>query len=115
MELARYRNEENLPFSEQALAELDQVFEMVAKMLARCTTALETENASESGRVLEMEENIDHEEARLRKNHIERLNQGTCNPKSAVAYVELMKNLERIADHCNNVAEAVIQMVAPAA
>lgn len=115
MELARYRGEENLPFSEQALAELDQVFEMVAKMLTRCTTALETENASESGRVLEMEENIDHEEEQLRKNHIERLNQGTCNPKSAVAYVELMKNLERIADHCNNVAEAVIRMVTPAA
>lgn len=110
MDIAKYKQEENLPFSEQATAELDSVFEKVGSMLLRCTVALETENASEAGRVLQLEEEIDREEARLRTNHLERLNQGKCVPKSAVAYVELMKNLERMADHCNNVAEAVIQM-----
>ena len=51
---------------------------------------------------------MDELEEQCRTNHMERLNDGTCNPKSAVGFTELMKNLERIADHCNNIAEAVL-------
>jgi DNA helicase-2/ATP-dependent DNA helicase PcrA len=45
--------------------------------------------------------------ARLRKSHIERLNDGTCNPQSTVIFLELIHTIERISDHCRNIAEVV--------
>ena len=47
-------------------------------------------------------------EEEARNNHLERLTTGHCNPRAAVVFNELMLNLERIADHCNNIAEAVL-------
>lgn len=110
MDLASFKHEENLPFSEQAIEELGSLFDLVDKMMLHCTSALENLNAAEAGRVLEMEERMDLDQAALRTSHLERLNQGKCHPKSAVAFVELTNNLERIADHCNNVAEGAVRM-----
>jgi len=38
-----------------------------------------------------------------------RLNSGICNPASTVLFLEMIHNFERIADHCNNIAEAVLK------
>lgn len=108
IELSEYNGAEKLRFSEQAIAEIEEIFSLALEMLDSCINALADDNFEAAHRVLTLEKTMDKLEAQLRKNHIERLNQGLCNPKSAVSYAELMKNLERIADHCNNVAEAVL-------
>jgi phosphate:Na+ symporter len=48
-------------------------------------------------------------ERTLRDAHVERLNLGQCHPHSGLIFVELIHNLERIGDHCTNVAEAVLE------
>ena len=108
VELTEYNNAEKIRFSEQAIQEVDDVFNLALEMLDDCIHALAQDDFSDAHRVLQLEKRMDQLEEQLRMNHIERLNQGMCNPKSAVSYAELMKNLERIADHCNNVAEAVL-------
>ena len=50
-------------------------------------------------------------EKEARTNHLERLSMGSCDPKAAILFNELMRNLERIADHCNNIAEAVLDQI----
>jgi phosphate:Na+ symporter len=108
VELTQFNNNERIHFSEQAIQEVDGVFNLALEMLDDCISALAEDNFSGAHQVLQLEKRMDLLEEQLRMNHIERLNQGMCNPKSAVSYAELMKNLERIADHCNNVAEAVL-------
>ena len=50
---------------------------------------------------------MDDLEKRYRANHIERLNQGLCNPEVGVLFLDAVSNLERVADHAHNIAEAV--------
>ncbi|MGE5529661.1 MAG: Na/Pi cotransporter family protein [Patescibacteria group bacterium] len=107
-ELAAYKIEEHIVFSEQAHEELRRVFGLSAEMFGLCLRGLEKEDMEAARRVLELEKTVNDLEKELRRNHLERLSTGTCNPKSAVCYTEIMKNLERIADHCNNIAEAVL-------
>ncbi len=108
LELVEYNTSEKIRFSEQAVTEIEEVFNLAVKMLDTCIHALKVDDFNEAHLVLELEDKMDNIESQLRHNHIDRLNQGQCNPKSAVSYVELIKNLERIADHCNNIAEAVL-------
>ena len=51
-----------------------------------------------------IEETIDSETDRLKDNHIQRLNNGTCTPQSGAVYNDMLMNLERIADHATNIA-----------
>lgn len=55
-------------------------------------------------RVNRIEETIDSETDRLKDNHIQRLNNGTCTPQSGAVYNDMLMNLERIADHATNIA-----------
>jgi len=107
-EEALYLKEEGVAFSTQAKEELGNVFRHTSEMLFNSLQALLKRDYKAAERVLELEADMDELEEQCRTNHMERLNDGTCNPKSAVGFTELMKNLERIADHCNNIAEAVL-------
>jgi phosphate:Na+ symporter len=107
-ELTEYKKENNIKFSPEAVAEVEKIFQLTHEMLSMTIQALGNEDFSAAHKVEELEKEMDVLEETLRLNHISRLNQGTCSTTSAVCYVELMKNLERIADHCNNVAEAVL-------
>lgn len=107
-ELAVYKDEEGIIFSEQAYGDIKQVFDLTTEMLSLSLRALANDDFASAHRILELEKVMDKVEKEARINHLERLNTGTCNPKSAVVFAELMKNLERIADHCNNIGEAVL-------
>jgi phosphate:Na+ symporter len=108
LELAEYKKSNNMKFSPEAVAEVQKVFDLTHEMLSFTIQALRNEDFSAAHKVKELEKEMDVMEEALRLNHINRLNQGTCSTASTVYYVDLMKNLERIADHCNNVAEAVL-------
>lgn len=54
--------------------------------------------------ITEEEEAIDMHTRQIRDNHIERLNQGLCSAASGTVLMDLLTNLERIADHATNVA-----------
>jgi len=107
-EEASYRLEERINFSPEAKKELNEVFALTTDMFTYSLQALEKNDYDAAERVLKLEADMDELEEKCRNNHMERLNTGSCNPKSAVCFTELTKNLERIADHCNNIAEAVL-------
>lgn len=109
-EEALYLKEEGVAFSPQAKEELGNVFHHTSEMLFNSLEALLKRDYKAAKRVLELEAAMDELEEQCRNSHMERLNDGICNPKSAVCFTELMKNLERIADHCNNIAEAVLSI-----
>jgi phosphate:Na+ symporter len=108
IELSEYKTKEGLKFSTEANQELERIFDLTSKMVSGAVNALRDNDFDSARHVLELETKMDRLEEELRFNHINRLNHGACNPSSAVCYVEITKNLERIADHCNNIAEAVL-------
>lgn len=50
------------------------------------------------------EEIIDDATQDLKNNHIERLNRGECSVVAGTVFMDMLTNLERIADHCTNIA-----------
>ncbi len=51
----------------------------------------------------QLEDSIDVMEEELRAKHIQRLSKGKCTPASGVIFLDVISNLERIADHANNI------------
>ncbi|NLC68985.1 MAG: Na/Pi cotransporter family protein, partial [Clostridiaceae bacterium] len=107
-EFAEWKRDENIPFSQEALQEITDAFEQLNNMVDDSIHALRDQDVELAKRVLSEEYEMDDLEDNLRDRHLKRLNSGLCNPQAGVIFIELIHNLERIADHCNNIAEAVL-------
>ena len=100
--------EKGLAFSDYALEELAEAFELVGNMVDHATNVLKDGNKNAAETVLYLEAQINQLEHRLRKQHLTRLNEGVCSPDLTVTYTEILHNLERIGDYCANIAGYVI-------
>ncbi len=108
VEFAMQKENEKIPFSKDAIADVSETFSVLNQMVDDAIHSLRDENTELAKKVLYEENEVDNLESKLRVRHLERLNSGLCNPKSTVIFIELIHNLERIGDHCNNIAEAVL-------
>lgn len=107
-ELAVYRIENNLEMSETALEELNHMFERVEKSYNQSMNALANYDSKLAQDILEREGEIDNLERSLRKKHIKRLNNSQCQPASGVVFLDIISNLERVADHASSIALSVL-------
>jgi phosphate:Na+ symporter len=107
-EFAEWKQEDKIPFSQEALEEITDAFILVNTMVDDSIHALHDGDVDLAKKVLLEEEEVDKLEENLRYRHLERLTSGLCDPKAAVIFIELIHTLERIADHSNNIAEAVL-------
>lgn len=107
--LADKKNQEQLPFSEIAINEIELFCGKTVDLYNKACQALRENNLEVAKQIENRESNIDKLEEELRQNHIHRLNQGKCWPGSGVVYVEMLSNLQRIAAHSANIAAAVIE------
>jgi phosphate:Na+ symporter len=97
-----------LRFSEAATQELDDAFTIIEGIVRDSVTALRNADLVIAGRIMSREDEIDVLEQRLRKSHIERLNNGQCDPQTTVLFLEMIHTMERISDHCRNIADVVV-------
>jgi len=96
-------------FSPQAIDEIKEAFNLVSEMVRDTIISLRDGDVDLAKKVLSKEFIMDDLEASLRASHMTRLNTGICNPASTVLFLEMIHSFERIADHCNNIAEAVLK------
>jgi len=104
IELYEYKIEHNLTFSDLATKEFEVMMDLSEKAVRLSVEALDTADDMKAKQVLKLEDEIDAMERDLRKRHIDRLNQGVCNPGSGVIFIDILSNLERVGDHANNIA-----------
>jgi phosphate:Na+ symporter len=109
MQLSEIKTEERLPFSSAALEEMASMYEMVVTMLEKAIRAFEHEDRELARLVVSEDDLVDNEEKVLRKKHIDRINTKKCYPQSGVIFLDLLSNLERVADHANNIAYLVVE------
>ncbi len=106
-EAVKGMREQDLKFSSSAQDELDEAFTLVERMVEEAVTALRNNDSVMAGRIMSLENEIDRMEDKLRASHLDRLNEGQCDPKSTVLFLEIVHTMERIGDHCQNIAEIV--------
>jgi len=109
MELAERKIEEELPFTEQAIAELKKMFGEVDQMLAQVILAMETDNKEEARNALKHEDTLNELQIQLRESHIQRLQNGECWVLSGVVFLDFVNNLEKVGDHLKNISLAILQ------
>jgi phosphate:Na+ symporter len=57
-----------------------------------------------------LEQVIDQMKAFLRSQHIERLRLGNCSIEAGFVWSDLISNMERVSDHCSNIAGCIIDI-----
>ncbi len=107
-EIGMFKSENRLHFSETATAELEEMYQMVYDAIIEALNALSTGDKRTAEHVLEREGQVDKMEKILRKDHIRRLNEGKCEPSAGIIFLDIISNLERVADHASNIALAVL-------
>lgn len=110
-EYAIDKNKKKYEFSEDAYEEITGGFAHVTKMVRNAIDALKSGDHTAALDVKAQEGEMNKMEAELRKQHMIRLNERACSPEFTVIYNDIIHNLEKIGDSCDNMAEAVLSDV----
>ena len=103
-------NEKGIFFSNDALAELS-VIETAVSDIVRNTVDVFTNNDIEGAKDVEpLEEVIDNLIADIKKRHFNRLRKGQCTMELGIILQDIMTDMERVSDHCSNIAVCMIQV-----
>ena len=106
---ARELQQKNMQFSPKAKTELDILSSAVREAVDISFDAFKSNNKNEADKVEPLEELIDTLAVELKARHIRRLREGKCTIELGFAHSDILNNLERVADHCSNIAVDVIQ------
>lgn len=104
-EMAETMLSSNIEFSEDGLADLNQMTEKVLYSLDNAIRTREFMDEDAFAKVVKYEDDVDNLETEIRDKHIIRLSKKKCDTESGVVYLDVISNLERISDHSLNIAE----------
>lgn len=105
-----YENRED--FSEDALRDLDTMYQLLNDMLNRSLEIFVHEDLSGLESLIRDEEYLDLIEDKYREKHFQRMAEGICDTKVASSiYIDILGILERIGDHGVNIARYVSSAV----
>ena len=98
----------DIQFSVQANEEIRVLKEAVLEILSITMEAFVNEDSAVAMRVEPLERVIDELAREIKNLHIERLKNNSCTIELGFVLSDLLNNCKRIADHCSNIAIAVI-------
>ncbi len=104
VETAEYLNDNKQIFSEKAYNELSIMYAAVEEALTMAVNSYKDTDTELAQRIEPLEETVDRMQDKLKSLHIARLKEGKCTIDAGLQYLEILTNLERISDHCSNVA-----------
>jgi len=109
-EAAREIYEKEIVFSSDAEHELHVVRNAVEEIVTNAIQAFLTNDLELASKIEPLEELIDNLCDELKLHHVQRLKSGTCSINSGFVFNDILNDYERIADHCSNIAVAMIAL-----
>lgn len=107
---AKEMREKSIVFSDDALRELAVLESALAEIVHITVNAFIRNDLSLASRVEPLEELIDDLCDELKLHHVDRLQKGHCTLLNGFLFNDLLTNYERVADHCSNIAVAIIEL-----
>ncbi len=104
VESAAELKEKKIRLTEVAGSELTNITNAITEVLNETRQAFGSQDLAAASNVEPLEEVIDRLTDRYRTNHIKRLQQGQCTVEAGFIWNDILTNLERISDHCSNIA-----------
>ena len=99
---------EDISFSQPAVKELSEMFDLVKETYSTAIKSLKTKDKDLAKVAEQLEDDVDDLERKLKETHVERVRHGVCKPEADSIFIETLRNLERISDHADNIAYDVI-------
>ena len=109
-DVATEMNEKGLSFSDQAQKEIEVISAAILEVLDLAVTAFRDNDVEKAYLVEPLEERIDILCDEMKMRHVERLQRGACSLSQGFIFNDLLTNYERVADHCSNIAVAIIEL-----
>ena len=109
-EVCREIHEKELVFSDAAAHELAVMEAAVTEIVNIAFSSFIDNDVQAATRVEPLEEIIDGICDEMKSHHVERLQQGVCTLLQGFVFNDLLTNYERVADHCSNIAVAIIEV-----
>ncbi len=107
-ESAQELYDKKLTLSDAAKHELTVINAAVSEIVEKSFLAFRSNDLALACEVEPLEQVIDDLKEKLRIHHILRLQQGSCSIETGFVWSDLLTALERVGDHCSNIAGAVI-------
>ena len=110
IESAKEMHDKKLSFSKNAMKEFEVYVEAVHKIVHMAVNAY-ADNDLENAKVVEpLEQVINGLNAEMKQRHIRRLRKGKCTIELGWVLQDLLTNIERVSDHCSNIAICMIEV-----
>lgn len=103
-------HEKGLHFSGEAQVELNTMIAAVTEIAGLALTAFRDDDLDSAAMVEPLEQVVDSLKNEIRKHHISRLQSGECTIELGFILTDLLTNMERVSDHCSNVAGYELEM-----
>ena len=110
LESAEELRDKGIAFSADAKVELSAMCNAVLEIVELSCRAFTEENSEIAAYVEPLEQVIDGLKDHLRTQHIQRLRQGGCGIEAGFVWNDLITNMERVSDHCSNIAGCTIDV-----
>ena len=110
VESAEELRDKKLSFSAEANRELGVLRSAVSEILRITSDAFTKGNMTEAAQVEPLEEVVDDLRDAIKRNHVLRLQKNECSIEHGFILSDLLTNLERVADHCSNIAGCILEI-----
>ena len=109
-ENAQEKNDKRVRFSADAEHELHVLNSAIEEILSMSIKSFIDDDIATAYRVEPLEERIDVLCDEMKLRHVDRLQRGECSLEHGFLFNDLLTNFERVADHCSNIAIALIEL-----
>ncbi len=109
VEIGASRRKLKTKFSAKAEHEIGMLYDVVGDMVGRSIDIVRGQiiDPDVIGQVVEIEARVDELSEQLAEHHVQRVKDKKCSPRNGMLYLDMLNNLERIADHADNLALSV--------
>ena len=109
LESAQELHDKDLHFSDEAVKECRLLFSAITEIINISIMSFEQNDTALAMKVEPLEEVIDGLISTIKMRHIERLQSGICTINLGFVLNDMLTNVERVSDHCSNIALCVIE------
>lgn len=109
IESAQEMQEKNIKFSAECLNEISVINEAISENIKNAFDSYKNDDLAIAHKVEPLEEVVDNLSTELKNRHIRRLQNDECTVELGYIFQDILTNLERISDHCSNIAGCLIE------
>lgn len=110
LNVSKEMHDKNISFSESATNEIDVVICALIEIIDNTIKAYINDDYELAMRIEPLEQVIDKLVNELKLRHIKRLRDGKCTIELGFIFSDLLNDIERVSDHCSNIAVCMIQL-----